>query len=296
MTINRRRAPSSQISSQKKLSGHSKEQIYAELIGAIVIKGTQKGDIKDKNGLLHSVKSGKKWQVFLYGYNRIAESINLNILKKCLDAFPEKYHDYLKDREKCIGYKEKFIKDYGRDAAKRLSNEEVSKSIGSNLYVNSKIKLEKATLDVCELLKDKKILRSFLDEAFFDNGKVNFLAIEDSTYKNDGIFKVFSREDVLNIFTQKLTPAVSIAGLVPEDFNISGQKTLLRYQKKDGKLKNIVEIEVRNDSDTHYRQARFNMYSKDALTLLLEKPDISSGKKMFANVIAYGKAAKEFEI
>ena len=32
--------------------------------------------------------------------------------------------------------------------------------------------------------------------------------------------------------------------------------------------KNIVEIEIRNDSEIHYKQVRFNMYSKDALFLL----------------------------
>ena len=63
--INRRRAPSSEISSQKKRSGHQTEIEYAELINGEVIKGTQKGDVKDRNGNLYSVKSGKKWQVFL---------------------------------------------------------------------------------------------------------------------------------------------------------------------------------------------------------------------------------------
>ena len=59
------------------------------MIGGVVIKGIQKADIKDKNGKLHSVKSGKKWQVFLYAYNRIAASKYLNILLPCQDAFPE---------------------------------------------------------------------------------------------------------------------------------------------------------------------------------------------------------------
>ena len=45
--INRRRSPSSEISRDKKLSGHKNEEIFAELINAQVLKGTQKGDVKD---------------------------------------------------------------------------------------------------------------------------------------------------------------------------------------------------------------------------------------------------------
>ena len=63
MTINRRRAPSSQISSEKKISGHSREYEFSELIEGSVISGTQKGDVK-KNNDLFSVKGGKKWQIF----------------------------------------------------------------------------------------------------------------------------------------------------------------------------------------------------------------------------------------
>ena len=49
--INRRRAPSSQISSEKKLSGHTREHKLASLINAFVIPGTQKADIKKKKSI-----------------------------------------------------------------------------------------------------------------------------------------------------------------------------------------------------------------------------------------------------
>ena len=74
MPINRRRAASSEISSEKKLGGHRNEDEFASLIGGGVIKGTQKGDVEDKDGLLYSVKSGKKWQIFY--------QINIGIKKK----------------------------------------------------------------------------------------------------------------------------------------------------------------------------------------------------------------------
>lgn len=271
MTINRRRAPSSQISSDKKLSGHKQEEIYAALIGGEVIHGTQKGDVKDKNGNLHSVKSGRKWQVFLYGHSRISTSLHLNILQTCLEAFPEDSKQYFKDRVECISYKENYIKKYGRELAKSLSNEVLEKYLGVNTYVESKRQLAKTINAICDVLKDKNRLRKFLDEALFNNTDVEFLAIKDSTYKRDEVFKVFAKKDVLDVLSEELHPSISTAGRVPEDYNVAAQKTLLCY-KKNGRQKNIVEIEIRNDSDTHYRQVRFNMYSGDTLFLLLNSP------------------------
>lgn len=288
--INRRRAPSSLISSQKKLGGHHRERIYAKLIGGIVLLGTKKGDIKDINGKLHSVKSGKKWQVFLYGYGRISTGQHINILKPCLDAFPENYAQYLVDREKCIAYKELYVLNNGREAAKYLSNDDVAATLGANTYIEAKNKLEKATLSVRELLNDKDILRSFLDEAIFNNGEVAYLAIEDTISNKDRIFRVFSRDDVLNILSRRLYPAISTAGRVPEDFNVAGQKTLLRYEKVNGQHKNIVEIEIRNDSAIHYRQVRFNMYAKDALYLLLSELGPLSEKVINNYLMVHGKA------
>ena len=127
MTINRRRAPSSKISSEKKKDGHKNEVIFASLIKGEVIKGTQKGDVKDSFNNSYSVKGGKKWQIFLYTRKRIEESIYLNILKPCIDSFPNDYEKYLKDRVACISFKEKYIKENGREAGKLLSNEEVIK-------------------------------------------------------------------------------------------------------------------------------------------------------------------------
>ena len=158
MTINRRRAPSSKISSEKKRKGHKNEDIFASLINGQVIKGTKKADVKDRNKKLHSVKSGKKWQIFLYSCSRISQSLNLNILRYSQESFPSNFKSYLRDREKCIAFKEKYIKTYGRTSAKALSNEEVSKNIGKNLYISSKYFLKDNNLRVCDTLKDKSKL------------------------------------------------------------------------------------------------------------------------------------------
>jgi len=268
MAINRRRAPSSQISSFKKQEGHRNEEIYANLIAGKVITGTGKTDVVDNGGRKHSVKSGKKWQIFLYGQERISNSKFLKILEPCLKAFPEDSGDYFNDRVRCIEFKESYLKKYGKVKAKTLTNSELSEILGSNSYMLSKESLASANAKVCKSLAGKETLRDFLEEAIFNSGEVDFLSIKDETMSRDNRFKVFSKKDVLDALSEKLVPEMSKAGNVVVDFNVAQQKTLLRYLRSDGNFKNVVEIEIRNDSPTHYRQVRFNMYSKDVLAIL----------------------------
>jgi hypothetical protein len=294
MEINRRRAPSTEISKKKKNDGHQNEIDVVNLIGGQVIKGTQKGDLKDKNGNVFSIKSGKKWQILLYSYKRISNTKYLKILKPCLDSFTEIYNDFLLDRTKCIAYKENYLKQHGKIKTKLLSNELLNEILGNNTYVDAKRNLAKATPDVIDKLKDKNYLNKFLGEAIFNNEEVSFLIIKDSTYKKDNSHNIFSKEDVLETLCREITPAISKAGNVPQDYNVSGQKTLLRYMKKNGGTKNIAEIEVRTDSVSKYRSIRFNMYSRDVLYLLLERNNNLSSKEINKNVIAYGSAIKCF--
>ena len=292
MAINRRRAPSSKISREKKLLGHANENEYSQLINGKTIAGTKKSDVIDKHGFSHSVKSGKKWQIFLYGYDRISNSEHLKLLKPCLEAFPENADDYFTDREKCIEFKENYIKVNGRAKAKQLTNSEIEKNLASNKYINSKKKLAESTSQVCIALEDKENLRNFLAEALFNIDEVKFLVIREAGETKNNPYNVFLKEDVLDILTEKLFPAVSKAGLTPEDFNVAGQKTLLCYLNSKGKPKNLVEIEIRNDSKTHYKQVRFNMYSKDALSIFLTGLCHQPVKKVNSRVWIHGSAQK----
>ena len=284
MTINRRRAPSSKVSREKKLGGHTNEAEYAALIGGNTIKGTGKGDVQDKSGKLHSVKSGKKWQVFLYRHDRIEKSKYLSELRPCLDAFTKDYDRYVGDRTKCIELKEFLVEERGRDAVSLMSNDVVKEKLGPNEYVKAKERLAEATRRVCRKLQDKAFLARFLAEALFNGPEVSYLAVKDGA-----TFRVFSRSDVLRVLTDELSPANSRAGHVPEDYNVDGQKVLLRYSKGD-KEKNIVEIEIRNDSEQHYREVRFNMFSKDFLALLLGENAALESRKLRDGVILYGTA------
>ncbi len=284
MAINRRRAPSGDISREKKLGGHKSESVYAALIGGSTISGTGKGDVKDRSGLQHSVKSGKKWQVFLYRYDRIVKSNDLSELRSCLDAFTADYDRYVGDRIKCIELKELLVEEEGREAVSQMPNEVVKKKLGPNEDVNAKERLAEATRRVCSKLSDKAFLTQFLAEALFNGIEVSYLAVKDGPY-----FRVFSRSDVLRVLADEISPANSRAGHVPEDYNVDGQKVLLRYTKGN-KDKNIVEIEIRNDSEHHYREVRFNMYSKDFLVLLLGENAALKSMKLSDGLILYGTA------
>lgn len=290
MEINRRRAPSSEISREKKLSGHKVESLVAELIGGDVIKGTNKADFIDKNNNVYSIKSGKKWQIFLYSNDRIANSKHLKILKLCLDSFPNDYSSYLEDRTTCISYKENYQREYGNEKAKLLSNETLKSILGDNSYMDSKKKLREATPIVVDFLNDKVNMKNFLSEAIFNIDEASFLIIQDNTYRKDNCLHVFSKKTVLNTLCREIYGKTSTAGKVAIDYNVPGQKVIFQYLKDDGKPKNIIEIEVRNDSESKYKSIRFNMYSQDTLFLLIEKNIDISRKQIHENLIAYENA------
>ena len=103
---------------------------------------------------------------------------------------------------------------------------------------------------------------------------------------------IFDKNDVLNMLIESTFVSTSKAGHVPEDFNVDGQKVLICYKQASGKSKIIMEIEVRNESKSKYRSIRFNMYSKDTLSLLNNLNSI----KLNDNIIVYGEAIPKFNL
>jgi hypothetical protein len=130
-----------------------------------------------------------------------------------------------------------------------------------------------------EKLQGKSCLRAFLNKSLFNGGEVNYL-----TVKHNGIFHVFINKDVIDMFGNYLEICNSRAissGQVPE------QKVLFRYAGK-----NIGELEMRNDSEIHYREIRFNMIKPRVMKLLFDKIPLKS--KYNDSVLVYGKAERKF--
>src|SRR3989344_4285425 len=145
--------------------------------------------------------------------------------------------------------------------------------------IAAKERLRVPMVKLAEKLKERARLKAFLNKSLFNGGEVNYLTI-----KQDGVFRVFLNKDVVDAFGDNLevcnSKAIS-AGQMPE------QKVLLRYNGK-----NLGELEMRNDSDIHYREVRFNMIKPKVMKLLFEK--IFKPTKFKNKVLVYGSAPRRF--
>lgn len=121
----------------------------------------------------------------------------------------------------------------------------------------------------------KALLRAFLMKSIFNGGEVNYLTVLHS----DDRYHVFRNTEVVRLFGEELEVANSI-GNPPE------QKVLFRH---DGL--NLAELEMRNDSQQHYQEIRFNMLVPRAMNLLLPIEPITN---FSPEVIAHGEAARTF--
>jgi hypothetical protein len=143
----------------------------------------------------------------------------------------------------------------------------------------AKENLRKPMVELTEKLKDRRRLRAFINKALFNGGEVNYL-----TVKHNGIFHVFLNKDVVNVFGEYLEVCNSKA---ISKGQISEQKVIFRY-----KGRNLAELEMRNESPTHYREIRFNMIKPRAIELLFAKIPLTY--KYSDLVWVYGNARKRF--
>lgn len=152
-----------------------------------------------------------------------------------------------------------------------------------NAYQRNKVaakeRLRRPMRKLAELLQDKRRLRAFLNKALFNAGEVNYL-----TVKHEHIYRVFLNQDIIKAFSDNLevcnSKALS-AGQMPE------QKVLFRYNGR-----NLGELEMRNDSEIHYREVRFNMIKPKVMDLLFAKIPLT---QVFSDKVwIYGNASKRF--
>lgn len=141
-----------------------------------------------------------------------------------------------------------------------------------------KEKLKIPMRKLCKKLKAKRLLAAFLDKSLFNSGEVDFLVVKDKEN-----FYVFYGRDVIEILIK--------------NFRVENSKAKTKNQLDDQKVvlkvagKTFGEIEMRNDSEVHYREVKF--WLDRNLTFQLLKSEIKPSKNFNKRIICYGKAIKK---
>lgn len=247
---------SSEKASKVKRRGHKREQDLCELIGGELYQGapTDKADIVDQYGNTHSVKSGTWWQIFLYGRERFLTNTNFQDVGEIAKLMAECIDVFPENRTDYLADKHTY----------KLALQEPMR----------RLKSEFNNLDTKERFFSKSIF----------NDTVELLSIR----ADNARFHVFERCDVVRILTNKLEVANSKAR---NQNQYSDQKVLFKCPKNK-RPKNVGEIEIRNDSDTHYRQGKFRLNSVKIFNIL--ETNIPDREKI-NGVQAYGSAIPKME-
>ena len=259
-----KRAMSSEKASKVKRRGHEREREFARLMGieeSYENDKKAKKDVIDFNGDGHSVKGGKWWQIFLYSPNRIQKDYGF----LAMNGIGELILD-------CLNV-------FPPSRAEYLTDK--------NRY---KIALQTPMRELKERLCEKNRLKAFLSKAIFNGGEVQFLTV---FVKDDAEICIFYFEDVVETLAQYLTVQNSGAKRAGE---FEAQKVLFKLNGV-----NVGEIEVRNDSDIHYREIKFRFNAQKITHLLCEKifdydcPNAINGVPN-ERILRFGKAMKRFKV
>ena len=121
----------------------------------------------------------------------------------------------------------------------------------------------------------------FLQEAIFHSSEVDYLTIKE---KNQ--FHIFDANEVIITIDKATAVANSKA---KQDTQMDDQKVIFKLIDKDI---TIGEIEMRNDSQVHYRQVKF--WLDRELTLGLFKEKIKPARRKSQKIIVYGRATNKF--
>ena len=260
----KRRAMSSAHASEVKTAGHRNEVDFATLIGGSVQQGshTDKKDVIDRQHRSHSVKAGTWWQIFLYGRQRLRTDAIFqglgrvaDIMIDCLDAFPPNRANYLADK------------------------------------VSAKQKLQLEMRKLLAELQDPRIFRAFLDKALFDGGNAQYLSIFPGPAKTQAAgkhFHIFHKDDVVDALAIDVTLQNSKARREGETDaqKVTFRSSLLKH--------NIGEIEVRTDSDTHYREMKFRLHAESVMQILTS--EIGETSSLHPQLTTYGRAVRLFQL
>jgi len=138
-----------------------------------------------------------------------------------------------------------------------------------------KRKLQTPMRELGDKLREKRLLSAFINKSMFNSGEVNFLVV-----KEGRIFHIFWHRDVVETLVN--------------NYEVENSKAKTQNQLDDQKVifevkgKTHGEIEMRNDSEFHYREIKF--WLDKNLTLNLLKSHIRKSQKFKDRIILYGRA------
>jgi hypothetical protein len=129
-------------------------------------------------------------------------------------------------------------------------------------------------------LENKDTLKAFFEKSFFNAGEVTYLTIKDNN-----IFNVFHSDDVVEVLTNNINVENSKARRAGQFDN---QKVIFKYEGTT-----IGEIEMRNDSQIHFKEIKFWMRKDKTIELL--QTYITNVKKVKPRLFVYGKTLRTFK-
>ncbi len=134
-------------------------------------------------------------------------------------------------------------------------------------------------IELKEKLQVKRRLKAFISKSIFNGGEVDYLTVLD-----DGIFHVFWGDEISTLLSKNLSVENSIAR---NNTQFNNQKVILKYRGL-----NLGEIEMRNDSETHYREIRFNILKPRFMNMVFS---LIEERKIFNEyIIVHGQAINRF--
>jgi hypothetical protein len=140
-----------------------------------------------------------------------------------------------------------------------------------------KRELQHPMRELCKKLKERRLLAAFIDKAMFNSGEVDFLVI-----KEQEMFHIFWSREVVEILVNNYVVENSKARIKNQ---VDDQKVICKVSGKT-----YGEIEMRNDSEIHYREIKFWLDKK--LTFNLLKSQIGKTQNLTNKIIIYGNAIK----
>lgn len=257
-----KRAMSSQKASAVKLAGHAKESEFAHLIG-----------------LGNSYQNDKKAKKDVIDHNGDGHSIKSGSWWQIfLYSISRIESDYGFLAMNGMG---QLILDCLNIFPQNFDDYKANKQKYKDLLKIPMIKL-------CEKLQDKNRLKAFLSKSIFNGGEVQFLTV----FSKDDKIHIFYYEDVIEILADKFSVENSKARNLNQT---DAQKVLFKSPT------NIGEIEIRNDSQIHYKEIKFRLNAQKTLDILmknLKNFDLPPTINKIPNkrIYRYGKAIKKFKI